>query len=56
MNNSKLIEWLLESDCPFEWEVDDTYVGGMKIRFWGQNQSPPGISENLPSQNGLQGR
>jgi len=23
MNSSKLIEWLLENDCPFEWEVDE---------------------------------
>ena len=26
MNRSKLYEWLLDNDCPFEWEVDD---------FWG---------------------
>ena len=23
MNRSKLYEWLLDNDCPFEWEVDD---------------------------------
>ena len=34
MNQSKLIEWLLESDCPYEWEVDDTYVSEIKIRFY----------------------
>jgi len=39
MDNSKLIEWLSESDCPFEWEVDDTYVGGMKIRFYEEENS-----------------
>ena len=34
MNQSKLIEWLLENDCPYEWEVDDTYLSGIKIRFY----------------------
>ena len=23
MNRSKLFEWLLDNDCPWEWEVDD---------------------------------
>ena len=23
MDRSKLFEWLLDNDCPFEWEVDD---------------------------------
>lgn len=23
-NRSKLFEWLLDNDCPFEWETDDT--------------------------------
>ena len=23
-NKSKLFEWLLDNDCPFEWETDDT--------------------------------
>ena len=22
MDRSKLFEWLMENDCPFEWEVD----------------------------------
>ena len=23
MNRSKLYEWLLDNDCPFEWETSD---------------------------------
>ena len=23
MNRSKLYEWLLDNDCPFDWMVDD---------------------------------
>ena len=23
MNRSKLYEWLLDNDCPFEWDVDE---------------------------------
>ena len=23
MNRSKLFEWLLDNDCPFEWEIGD---------------------------------
>ena len=23
MNRSKLYEWLLDNDCPFEWEVEE---------------------------------
>ena len=35
MNRSKLYEWLLDNDCPFEWEVDDYFVGaGVKLRFY----------------------
>ena len=35
MNRSKLYEWLLDNDCPFEWEVDVYFVGeGVKLRFY----------------------
>ena len=25
MNRSKLFEWLLDNECPFEWDVDDSH-------------------------------
>jgi hypothetical protein len=25
MDRSKLFEWLMENDCPFEWDVDDSH-------------------------------
>ena len=44
-------------------QMDDGRVGYLVKVFltiykedWEQNQSPPGFLENLPSQNGLQGR
>ena len=33
MNQSKLIEWLLENDCPFEFDVVDTYCESIHILF-----------------------
>ncbi len=24
MNRSKLYEWLLDNDCPFEWQTDES--------------------------------
>ena len=39
MNRSKLFEWLLENKCPFEWEVDDYFVGkGGKLRFYTEEE------------------
>ena len=26
MNHSKLYEWLLDNDCPFEWETVDSHM------------------------------
>ena len=26
MDRSKVLEWLLDNDCPFEWEVDDNGI------------------------------
>ena len=35
IDQSKLLEWLLDNDCPFEWEVDNFFVGeGVKLRFY----------------------
>lgn len=36
MNQSKLLEWLLENDCPFEWRVDDYFAakGAVQIVFY----------------------
>ena len=44
MNRSKLYEWLLDNDCPFEWEgaEEDEYFSvddyspedGVKLRFY----------------------
>ena len=41
MNRSKLYEWLLDNDCPFEWEVDDVWDSNksVKLNFWEQNDS-----------------
>ena len=33
MNQSKLYEWLLDNDCPFEWEVVDTYCESAHLLF-----------------------
>ena len=35
MNSSKLYEWLLDNDCPFEWEVDDVHdeLTSVKLKF-----------------------
>ena len=42
MNRSKLYEWLLDNDCPWEWEVDDNYLGvGVKLLFYTQDISKP---------------
>ena len=42
MNRSKLYEWLLDNDCPFEWEVDDNFLGvGVKLHFYTQDISRP---------------
>ena len=36
MNISKLNEWLLDNDCPFDWEVDDYWqeVDSVKLLFF----------------------
>ena len=42
MNRSKLYEWLLDNDCPWEWDVDEFFVGtGVKLRFYTQDISRP---------------
>ena len=33
MNQSKLIEWLLENDCPFEFDVVDAYCDSAHLLF-----------------------
>ena len=33
MNRSKLYEWLLDNDCPFEWEVDDFWGSGKTVKI-----------------------
>jgi len=57
------IEGVFVDEPVSEVQMDDGRVGYLVKVFltinkedWEQNQSPPGFSENLPSQNGLQGR
>ena len=33
MNQSKLYEWLLDNDCPWEWEVVDSYCDSTHLLF-----------------------
>ena len=35
MNRSKLYEWLLDNDCPFEWEVaeEDEYFSAKVVQI-----------------------
>ncbi len=40
MNRSKLYEWLLDNDCPWDWDVDNFFVGeGVKIQFYDKEES-----------------
>lgn len=36
MIESKLLEWLLDNDCPYEWKVDDFFAskGAVQIIFY----------------------
>ena len=40
IDQSKLLEWLIDNDCPYEWVVDDYFVGdGVKIQFYDKEPS-----------------
>ena len=39
MNSSKLIEWLLDNDCPFEFDVVDKYCNSIHILFTDKEES-----------------
>ena len=40
MDRSKVLEWLLDNDCPFEWDVDDKgdSKDSIKIKFWKEEE------------------
>ncbi len=40
MNRSKLFEWLLDNECPFEWDVDDFHddIKSCKLIFTEEDQ------------------
>ena len=40
MNRSKLYEWLLDNDCPWEWRVDDFFAtkGAVQIIFYDKEE------------------
>jgi len=41
MNRSKLYEWLLDNDCPWEWRVDEFFAtkGSVQIVFYDKEAS-----------------
>jgi len=42
MNRSKLYEWLLDNDCPFEWETDEgeaDFLGTCTLVFSDKEES-----------------
>tara|TARA_B100000886_G_scaffold312993_1_gene249326 strand:- start:383 stop:514 length:132 start_codon:yes stop_codon:yes gene_type:complete len=42
MDHEKLYDWLLDNDCPFEWEVDDFFAGEeVKLRFYTNKETKP---------------
>lgn len=47
MNNSKLIEWLLDNDCPFEFDVIGSYTNSVTLLFKDKKKEPelPDIKE-----------
>ena len=38
MNSSKLIEWLLDNDCPFEFDIVDNYCDSIHILFTAKDE------------------
>ena len=41
MNRSKLYEWLLDNDCPWDWHVDEFFAtkGAVQLIFYDMEES-----------------
>ena len=41
INRSKLYEWLLDNDCPFDWNVDEFFNGrgAVHVCFYDKEES-----------------